>query len=217
MGDKNRINKYIYRVSNGFIPENYYDWIPKDVVYCEFLMQQFYSDSRVPRLIVHHSLTPREQLIAVIDIWDVNGYTKIAKLRKLKSALAQKQVLDRGLAWYQSEKEEKAKCQFAWDWYQLNHPTIIGSTPIFNGFNDVLAFLDTTSFSQDEKQYHLDKIKSRYGAKAPQNKRKVKKRQTNMSLSNEARKQLDELAERRRMTKTELVEYLILDAYTSNG
>lgn len=157
-------------------------------------------------------LTTRESLMAIVGLSDTTISTKQDALKDWQAAWVQHQVDDRYFNWYSIGSEEKQKCRIAWQWYQDNHRLEASYAEAFSKPTDVLEFLDDTSFSLDEKRFHLEEIKKKFKAQQIAAKRKDKK-QTNLSLSDDARKKLDFLAKRRRMTKTELIELLIENAH----
>lgn len=77
---------------------------------------------------------------------------------------------------------------------------------------DIFEFLDSSHFSSEEKIYHLEQVKKKFKAQQSQANRQGK-RQTNLSLSDKTRAQLDQLAERKRMSKTEIIELLVQNAH----
>lgn len=79
----------------------------------------------------------------------------------------------------------------------------------------MLTYIDSTGYTLEESLYHLEQIKKKFKSQQVAANRKDKK-QTNLSLSNDARQKLDALAKKENMTRTELVELLIANAH-ENG
>lgn len=163
-------------------------------------------------------LSPKEELIALID-FQKDSIPSIRKklVLKLKEEWATQQEEDRRFSWYFSSDKEKMKqrCKTAWQWYRENHRRETEEVIEFSQQKDVLIFLDRTRFSLTEKLYHLDQIKKKFTNQDSQAKRQAQgKKQTNLSLSDEARRQLDELARAQGRTKTDVIERLISQAHS---
>ncbi|NYT66796.1 hypothetical protein H0A58_12575 [Alcaligenaceae bacterium] len=213
--DKNLINKIENWRSRSFVPEHDLSWIDKSGRQPTWLLKEYLSNNhdsynRSPRL--PPRLTPRQQLIALLDFSDEAISRKQSTLKRLQAAWVQHQVDDRHFNWYASGSAEKQKCRIAWQWYQDKHRREARYAEEFSRVTDVLEFLDNTRFSLDEKRFHLEEIKKKFKAQQVAANRRGK-RQTNLALSDDVRKKLDELSEKEGMNKKELVEFLIEKAY----
>lgn len=214
-GDEYLINKIENWRSRSFVPEHNLSWIDKSGRQPAWLLKEYLnknhdSRNRSPRL--PPRLTPRQQLIALLDFSDERMFRKQSTLKRLQAAWVQHQVDDKHFNWYASGSGEKQKCRIAWQWYQDNHKRAARYAEEFSRETDVLEFLDSTRFSLDEKRFHLEEIKKKFKAQQVAANRRGKQ-QTNLALSNDVRKKLDELSEREGMNKKELVEFLIEKAY----
>lgn len=196
------------------LPEQAFSWVEKNGRQPAWLLREV--QRRFNGILVDPaSLTPKERLIALFDNWNIEKSSKLSAVDQLKGAWVQQQLQDRKLSWYASAGKEKQKSQLAWQWYQKQHQFVAMYATKFSGFQDILEFLDSTNFSQEEKLHHLEQIKKRFKAQQTQANRRGKV-QTNLSLSDIARSQLEELARRERKTKTEVIELLIQSAH-ENG
>lgn len=157
-------------------------------------------------------LTQKEKLIALIDRQSRPKANKEGLLKQAQAAWVQRQKEDRHLAWYASASAEKIKCEIAWRWYQDHHPRAAQFATPFSKLADILTFHDGTDFSFEEKLHHLGQIKKKFKAQQTAANRKGKQ-QTNLSLSDDARRKLDALSKKERMTRTELIELLIENAH----
>lgn len=86
---------------------------------------------------------------------------------------------------------------------------------MFKRSEQVFSFLTESKFSEEEKLHHLEQIKKKFKAQQTKANRQGKK-QTNTTLSDTARQQLDKLAESAHLTRTKVIELLIQNAY-QNG
>lgn len=197
--------------SYALLPEHAFDWIGKNGRQPAWLLRQVERIYQgVPVYPV--DLTPRERLIALFDLWNTDKSNKQFKLNELKAAWVQQQRYDKLLSWYASAGKEKQKCQITWQWYQDHHQLLAVHATEFSEMENILGFLDGTNFSQEEKLHHLEQIKKKFKAQQTQANRQGKK-QTNISLSEDARRQLDDLARQQQRTKTEIIELLIRNAH----
>lgn len=206
------INEMEDAKSRFFIPEHDLKWIEKTGRQPTWLLRRYLqnSDNRAPRCPVY--LNPRQKLVALLDYSNSTIFDKQSTLDLLRADWVQHQVDDRCFNWYGSGDKEKQKCQIAWCWYQDNRRRAATYVEKFIKLEDVLVFLDGTHFSLDEKRYHLEQIKKKFKAHQTQANREGKK-QTNISLSDNARLQLDRLAKKEKRTKTEVIELLIQNAH----
>lgn len=193
------------------LPNDAFGWITKKGRQPTWLLRQLKRDiQRLP--VCPAGLTDKETLIALFDYWPVNYSAKHKQLALLKMAWVAQQLRDKKLSWFASGLQERQKCQIAWEWYQNNHGALLFEVVEFSKLEDILTFLDDTSFRPAEILYHLEEIKKKYKARQTQANRQGKK-QTNLSLSDAARTQLDQLAKRERLSKTEVIELLIQGAH----
>ena len=162
--------------------------------------------------ILPNELTPWEKLVALIDFWPVRKAIKVKQLNELKLFWTHHQQQEKRLFWYSQGSDTKQKCKAAWHWYLDNHPMKAGHLPLFSKAEDVFSFLSYSGFSQEEKLHHLEQIKKKVKYQKTKANREGKK-QTNTTLSDTARAQLDKLAEREKITRTKVIELLIQNAY----
>lgn len=193
------------------LPEHVFDWIEKRGRQATWLLRKAeHTYKGKPIFPVH--LTPRERLVAWFDYENIEKIEKLDNLKYLNESWVKQQLQDKSLSWYASAGKERQKCEIAWMWYQEHHRSVALRATEFSSLENILEFLDGTTFSHEEKLHHLEQIKRRFKAKQTQANRQGK-RQTNLSLSDAARTQLDQLAKRERMSKTEIIEFLIQNAH----
>ena len=199
--------------SRSFVPERDLQWIEKSGRQPAWLLKEYSENRRnctIP--LFPPCLTARQELIALLDYLDATISRKQFTLKNLKAKWVQQQVDDEHFDWYVSGGKESEKCKIAWQWYQRTHQRKARHALAFASQKDVLTFLDSTDFDLDAKLYHLEQIKRKFKAEQTKANRQGKT-QTNLSLSEQAREQLDELAKKGGQTKTELIELLIQNAY----
>lgn len=193
------------------LPEHELSWIKKTGRQPAWLLQEYLKDNR-PHPQCPTDLTQRDKLIALLDYAPESKSSKQSILYRLKTAWIEREVEDKDFDWYKKGSNETQKCEAAWLWYQENHGEKARSALKFSKLENVLTFLDGTHFTLGEKLYHLEQIKKKLKAQQTQANRQGRM-QTNLSLSEEARLQLDGLASKERRTKTEVIELLIQNAH----
>ncbi|MBK1782576.1 hypothetical protein JHL22_15290 [Advenella sp. WQ 585] len=200
--------------SKNFLPEEDFNWIEKNGYQPNWLLRNVKNRiwAFLPTL---DYLTPKEKIIGLFDLWNENMITKRSSLNVLKEEWAQQERIINDFSWYTSTGKEKQKCQVAWEWYIQNNSFFLNKPLQFSKLEDILDFLDGTNFTHTEKLYHLEQIKKKFKALQTKANRQGKK-QTNISLSEESRQQLEELATQGGRTKTEVIEILIRKAH-ENG
>lgn len=206
-----RVNELGAARDRTLLPQEDFSWVEPTGRQASWLIIKLEEIQTLPEITIPSDITRKELLIAYFDCIEAALPTKKDYLIFLKRAWVERQVDELGFSWYLSSGQEKLKCRTAWEWYQAKHPDAAEISPIFRNLEDIIAFLDRTAFKPDEKRYHLEQIKKKYKALETKAGRQ-NKRQTNLSLSDESRSQLNALARESGMTKTQLVEHLILSA-----
>ncbi len=221
ISDKDLVRSIEHDQSLSFLPEQDLNWIEKTGRQNAWLLQEYLkkeekelASRQHPLLTYPTLLTPREELIARLDFLNIRIDNKQDILTHLKTAWVKHKTQDKYFAWYSSAGKEKLKCKIAWQWYQDNHRWSATTATEFSKLEDVLEFLDGTDFNLEEKRFQLSEIKKKFKAQETATNRTGKK-QTNLSLSDQARKQLEQLAKNERLSKTEVIELLIGNAFES--
>lgn len=207
---EHKLKEKIKNASQNFLPTSAFEWISENGRQPIWLFKTTIKIVNIP-LLDSPSLNPKNRLLALIDLFYPNQIDQLNFSNQLKANWVQKQLQDKELSWYEKTDKQNIRCQIAWEWYQKNYSAAASCTPEFSKSEDVLSFLDDSLFTQNEKLLHLELIKSRFKANQVRESRKNRK-QTNISLSDDARNQLDQLATTTRMTKTQLIEHLIFSA-----
>lgn len=165
------------------------------------------------------NLSPKEQLITLFDSSQDDIADKQFTLSRLHERWNKLLIDEQPFKWFLKERShEKKKYECAWLWYSDSKNIdrySLPAPPQFASLDELLSFLDLPYLKTDEKLYHLEQIKKKYKAMQVQANRKGKT-QTNISLSDRARQQLDSLSKKEGMSKTELIELLLQNA-TENG
>lgn len=156
---------------------------------------------------VFRTLTDKEQLIALFDLWDKDFGLKEITLRRLSDDWTEHARSDRIFSWF--KEDERAKCTLAWSWLEKNKPRLTWRAEPFTKLTELLEFFDHSGASDEEKELYVDKIKRRWSTQKTREKA-VEKKQYNFVLPLSVNAVLDKLAEEHELSRTKVLEMLIL-------
>lgn len=211
------------------LDETSFDWIAETGRQPSWLLKQLsqpfsftdeLSDQRPKSAILYRNnvagLSEKETLIARLDYQSSSSERKLLTVDRLREDWNRKLIGEQPFSWYTKDShQERQKCECAWLWYsnRIETQRRRGRQPSkLHTLEDVLTHIDDAGYSLEEALYHLEQIKKKFKAQQVAAKRKGKK-QTNLSLSDDARKKLDALSKKEKMTRTELIELLIENAH----
>lgn len=196
------------------LPIDDFRWFIKDPRKVNWILLKLRGMDGWRDLICPTKLDKENTLIVLFDSWLAPTPEKRRLLDQLKEDWIQHIELDRFYSWF-NERDQKKRCEVAWEWYRKEHPRTLRATQKFTHLNDFLFFLDTQDFSIDARLLHIAEIRKEF--KRQQVRANLKgKKQSNFALPEEVRDQLDELVEQYGLTKRQIIERLIRNA-TING
>ena len=129
-------------------------------------------------------------------------------MRRLSDAWTEHARSDRIFSWFK-DKDERTKCALAWSWLEKNKPRITWRAEPFTKLTELLEFFDHSGASDEEKELYVDKIKRRWSTQKTREKA-VEKKQYNFVLPLSVNAVLDKLAEEHQLSRTKVLEHLIL-------
>lgn len=198
-----------YERETQLLPYEAFQWIPKDGRQTDWLKLQLMKEARVVMLRAPLStMTGKGLVISIFDTWNTSMRSKEGFLRDLKQGWSEHLQGDRIFSWFQQE-DEKERCLLAWDWMEKNKPTLTRGRSPFTRHSELLAFFDRTSSSTDEKKHYIDSIKRRWSTQKHRE-NTTHKKQYNFVLHNDVNTALDKLAEHNHLSRTKILERLIL-------
>lgn len=164
------------------------------------------NHSGLPRGLVH--LTGRSRLIAMLDIWNINIAEKAKQIDSLRNEWLQHKAKDSDFGWFEDKKEGHLRCKCAWDWLKKNRlPPHSLATPITN-HTELITFFDHAEFGPTEQKAIIKAIKQLW-SRRQFDVRAVDKKQVNVMLAKTAINLLDELAEKHKLKRAQVLERLI--------
>lgn len=181
------------------------EWVIESRRAIEWATREIQISTAHNQLNYYFDLTEKDLPIAILDVWQRDITQKTALLRSLEQRWKSHKTNDKIYAWF---KDEDQKSEFTWDWLLKNsYVSTLGSTP-FNTFEDLLIFFDKASYSREQKELYIGKIKKGWTQKKYRENLKGKA-QYNFVLSDKAIVSLEKLASRYEVSRARLLEILI--------
>lgn len=191
------------------LPEEAFSWVEKVGRQPKWLAAQA---SNRTGLYIHSSvfrtLTDRNQLIALLDLWDADFGQKERALRQLSEAWTEHAKADRTFSWFK-DKDERAKCALAWSWLEKNKSRLTWRAEAFTRHSELLEFFDHSNATEEEKELYVEKIKRRWSTQKTREKA-IEKKQYNFVLTHSVNDTLEKLAEQHKLSRTKVIEKLLL-------
>lgn len=198
-----------YQLETQLLPYEAFQWIQKDERQTEWLAKRAMKKASLLMLQPPFTtMTGKNLIIAIFDTWETMIGLKERLLNDLKQDWHEHLQTDRIFCWFKLENEEE-KCELAWDWVEKNKPSLIRGKEPFTSHSGLLAFFDRSSATPDEKRHYVDTIKRRWSTQKHR-KNTPHKKQYNFVLTNDVNATLDKLAEENQLSRTKVIEQLIL-------
>lgn len=194
------------------LPQTTLNWIMEDERQYRWLDNRLTAihKSKLPNGLAH--LTGRNELVAIIDIWDIDLANKKRQIDALRIEWLRHKKTDIAFSWFTDKKESNQRCECAWEWLEKNKHTIFTKLPLISNYNELLMYFDEANLGTNEKQAVIAKIKKSWNKKQF-NERTTDKNQYNFRLKITVVDQLDALAEKQNLKRTEILETLITREY----
>ena len=114
-----RVTRGLVRARDSeLLPEEAFSWVEKSGRQPKWLAAQAGNKTGLRiRSSVFRTLTDREQLIALFDLWDRDFGQKESALKRLSDAWTEHARSDRIFSWFK-DKDERTKCALAWSWLE---------------------------------------------------------------------------------------------------
>ena len=194
------------------LPETTLNWITEDERQYRWLANRLETthESRLLNGLTH--LRGRNELIAIIDIWDIYLADKERKIEQLRIEWLRHKATDIDFAWFTDKKESDQRCKCAWAWLENNKRTSFTKSPPISNYNELLMYFDEANLGLNEQKSIIVKIKQSWNKKQF-NERTSDKSQYNFRLKVSVAKQLDTLAEKQGLKRAQILETLITREY----
>lgn len=199
-----------YAKDTQFLPDDDFRWIDKDGRMPSWLVRKVIKATgklQLPELFA--TLPTRQQVIALIDAWEARLSDKKRTLSNLEHEWREHLQNDKLFSWFK-EEDELSKCSMAWEWMEKNYPKHTRRSPPWRRHSELLDFFDRRDITSGEKELFVSKIKRRWSTqKSREN--SPNKKQYNFVLTNDANSVLDKLAQAHKLSRTKILERLILN------
>lgn len=194
-----------------FLAEDDFRWVAKEGRQPAWLLRKTLQTIGVRLLPQPLTTLPiRQQVIAVFDLWNARLSEKREALGDLEYAWREHLQNDKLFTWFRG-KEEESKCSMAWDWMRKHQPQLARGAPPFTCHSELLDFFDRSDATPGERELYVAKIKRWWGTRKTRENSSDKKKQYNFVLANDVNEALDKLAQRHKLSRTKILERLILN------
>lgn len=194
-------------VGQWLLPEESLNWITAEKRQHNWLLSYIRSQFNFAIFPVPPRLLSRTLVIATIDIWAAELNAKSNFVNKMKWDWNVFKQSDRIFTWFQGENET-SRCESAWNWLlDKKSLSTIGRTPI-SSYEELLIFFDGLCITDAEKMLDVNAIKKRW-SQQQYRKKMTGKRQCNLLLSDKAIGNLDKLAEKYKVSRSQVLDALI--------
>ncbi|MDV6593973.1 hypothetical protein FA513_29745 [Pseudomonas aeruginosa] len=193
-----------------FLAEDDFRWVAKDGRQPAWLVRktlQAIGEILLPQPLA--TLPIRQQVIAVFDLWNARLSEKRMALSDLEYAWREHLQHDKLFTWFKGEDEE-SKCSMAWDWMEKHQPQLTRSVPPFTCHSELMDFFDRRDATPGERELYVAKIKRWWGTRKTRE-NSPNKKQYNFVLANDVNTALDKLAQGHKLSRTKILERLILN------
>ena len=157
---------------------------------------------------IFRTLPNKDQVIVIFDLWNTDFGRKERALSYLAEDWNEHLRTDKIFKWFK-DQDEREKCSLAWSWLEQNQPTLIRREKPFTRHGELLEFFDHSGASSGEKELYVEKIKRRWSTQKTRV-NATHKKQYNFVLNNNINAALDKLAEEHQLSRTKILEELIL-------
>lgn len=208
--NNHRLPRVIERTwQKNILPDRSFYWVEKEGRQSRWLVKEAIKNTKTIRPgSLFNRLSSKAQLMLVIDLWDVKLYKKEKELSLLSEDWNSHLQTDKIFKWFR-DQDEREKCATAWSWLERNQPLLAFRQKPFLRHNEVIEFFDHTEKSAAEKELIISKIKRQWSTEKSR-KNRLDKKQYNFVLTNNTNTLLDELAKTHELSRTKILERLIL-------
>lgn len=199
--------------SNLFIEEFYFEWInEKNKRQLYFVIEKI-QKHYTPRKLFSTSILGIHVVYLLIDTAPMSIPDKFTLLKNIKIEWNNHLGKDKIFKWFR--EDSKNKIEFSWDWLHKKKPGLTENEKPFETFTDILNFFDQKIENYIERDYYIETIKKNWRQLVYRNKTSAKK-QCNILLHQNTINVLDDLCDRYRLKKQEVIELLILSEQENN-
>lgn len=189
------------------LPIDQLQWIKDDERQIDWLLSYVSKKFGVNFYPSPPTLIGKDLLLAKIDIYEIDLDYKSGAIDKMRVDWNEYLKSDIIFKWFK-DKEEAARCAFAWDWL-VEHKArgTYGQNPI-NSYSELLRFYDWIDVNDAQKKLDVASIKRKWSQQKYRSGLKGKS-QFNFVLSDQTIVDLDKLASRYETTRPQIIEALI--------
>lgn len=190
------------------VPDDHLAWITNEERQQAWLWRELNRNEvmHLPASLVH--LTGRDEVIARLDIWDVDLGRKTRTINTLHRDWLRHTERDADFEWFKDKKEGEARCSCAWQWLKNKRSDLCSERVPFTSYTELLIFFDRVQLEPYEQKDVLKKVMQDW-ARKQHNERNKDSKQVNVMLTMHTISQLDRLAKQHGMSRAKVVAKLI--------
>ena len=198
------------------VPESRFEWVldnNRQTIWFMHEIQRLRHQTEISHSRFPKHLTGRRACIALFDYLtatiDIDKKNEI--LSSLELAWNEHSLLDRKFAWL-NEGNTSERRQFFSDW--ISSPNRLGaaSKKMFTSHEQILMLIDEQRYTPERKTILAEKLRTAWNQKQ----RRKNKNQFNLLLSDTTTKDLKTLAQKYKISQTEIIEILIYSEVRDN-
>ena len=187
--------------------ETQHIWITKQVI-----KKGWKSNRLIPQFEENNDAAPdnlndRDRIIAMIDIWSLDPFSKNNEINSLKTLWIQHKQKIQIYDWFLGA-DEIQKLILAWDLTSKRHPSLTDTNLPFKTHQELLNIFDSASLHEAEKTLLIDSIKKRW-SQNQYRENMIGKKQYNFILSEKTIARLDKLADTFDLRRVEVLDILL--------
>lgn len=194
-----------------FIDYRCFDWINDSARQVRYLLSKLQPTHKPPinieQLVEQASNFKPDQIVAAIDYESDTLQNKILIIEKLKAEWIELTKTDKALLWFKKGEIED-KLDFAWEWVKSRIENIESTCQKPEDYEQLLILFDNINHTHLEKLLFIDTIRRRWTQKKYRENLKNKK-QCNFLLTKKAISELDKIAKKYELSRTQALEILL--------
>lgn len=187
------------------LPEESFKWFNEGNRQIEWLKSKIAEASGYQWLSSPLTLHGMDLLLSIIDRWPTDITHKQLVLNDIRVKWETHKKGDKVFKWFRGNDQ---KSVLAWEWLSKHSSILISYRQPFENFEDLLIFFDSATYTVEQRDLYIEKIKKRWAQQKYRENLKGKS-QYNFVLSDKAVEELEKLASKYEISRARLLEILI--------
>jgi hypothetical protein len=189
------------------LPQEEFDWILENKRQAEWLRSYFRRKLDVSTRSLPSRLLGKYLIFAAIDTYDASFEEKLDVVRKMQALWYEYIKEDVIFGWF-LKNEKISRCKTAWDWVTKHKQEDLYGIAPFSNVEDLMIFYDRLGLTKEEKERDILKIQ-RFWHQRESRAKEGDRKQYNFVLFKHAVADLDKLAKKHDLKRSQMLEVLI--------